>query len=329
MKQTSFYTFLLYLVFFAFLFPDYLFADDTTSTGVLDTFENYEIAVKDICESPNVPWANYRNALTLTVIKPNYPSLEWNAVSTEWQRFPSTVKTDSERKVLEEYLSPEKLDAATFSSVKLAGAEYRKIMDDTYACAVINGRIHVLSTLRKLIEKQNTGMTEIRIKLKTLEEALIQERQRRGCKEIRVTGFDSKRELLDATMYQYCVYRHYMTYIRDTLQYKANTLLMNEKNVRAALGAQSVNVINTDHYLTVSDNLMAQIESEIARARDVYSQAFVAYGEMERTYGIHILLEVLTDDYIQFRENLKNFMNPVSQFFQKVVNAQSKNPPPQ
>ena len=205
MKQTSFYTFLLHLVFLAFLFPDYLFADDTTSTGVLDTFENYEIAVKDICESPNMPWANYKNALTLTVIKPNYPNLEWDAVATEWQRFPSTAKTEAERKVLEEYLSPEKLDAATFSSVKLAGAQYRKIMDDTYACAVINGRIHVLMTLRKLIEKQNTGMTEIRTRLQTLEEALIATRQNRGCKEIAVSGLDSKKELLDATMYQYCV----------------------------------------------------------------------------------------------------------------------------
>jgi hypothetical protein len=49
---------------------------------------------------------------------------------------------------------------------------------------------------------------------------------------------------------------------------------------------------------------------------------------MERTYGIHILLLVLTDDYVQFRTNLKNFMHPLSQFFQKAVNAQSKKPPP-
>lgn len=303
--------------------------EDVDDPWLIRSFVDYNKAVTDICESSSVPWANYKNALTLRIIKPEYPELSGATIAKTWQQLVNDGITPEAKNRIQTELNTTPLGSSSlFSSVKLAGVQYRKIMDETYACAVLNSRSNILQTLRLQIEKNGSEMSEIRTKLKSAEDAMKKAKQLNWCKDTVIKGNDAKRELLDATMFQYCVYRHYLAYIETNLRENANTLILEENDSRKNLWVNSIALENTDQYVIIVRSLVSQIESEIARANDVYSQALVAYSEMERTYGIHILLLVLTDDYIQFRRNLKNFMNPLSQFFQKAVNVQSKNPPP-
>lgn len=64
---------------------------------------------------------------------------------------------------------------------------------------------------------------------------------------------------------------------------------------------------------------------EIVAAKRTYPIALTAFVEMDRTYSAHILLEFIYDDYRTLRTNLRDFLNPISQLFYKVLNAQSAN----
>jgi uncharacterized protein YvpB len=46
---------------------------------------------------------------------------------------------------------------------------------------------------------------------------------------------------------------------------------------------------------------------------------------MERTYGMHLMLVVLYDDYVRLRDNLSSHFNSISQLLEKAYNAQNPN----
>lgn len=46
---------------------------------------------------------------------------------------------------------------------------------------------------------------------------------------------------------------------------------------------------------------------------------------MDQTYGAHILLVLIYDDYIRLRKAMSGYMNLSSQLYQKANNAQSTN----
>jgi hypothetical protein len=240
------------------LSPFALFAEESGASGFfIQTYADYQKAVKNVCESENVPWANYKNALTLKVIKPEYSELTGSQVATTWQKLPSEGKTSEAQSRLQTELDAKLLDPnSLFSSVKLAGVQYRKVMDETYACAVLDSRANVLRTLREQIEKNGTEMTEIRTKMKSAEAVIKKTKQEQGCKDITIKGHDTKRELLDATMYQHCVYRHYLAYVETNMRYQANTLIAQEQEARKTLGSKSIALRNTDQYLIIVNNLV-------------------------------------------------------------------------
>lgn len=78
-------------------------------------------------------------------------------------------------------------------------------------------------------------------------------------------------------------------------------------------------------YADLFSSYANQIQSNVARAQSTLPKALVAYREMERTYGVHIMLVIIYDDYLTLRQNLSTYLNAVSQFFEKAENAQSAN----
>ena len=68
---------------------------------------------------------------------------------------------------------------------------------------------------------------------------------------------------------------------------------------------------------------VSQIDREIIRVRQIYKTALVAYGEFERTYGLHLILTFIYEDYRTLRDNLKSLLNPIGQVIYKIQNAQS------
>ncbi len=67
------------------------------------------------------------------------------------------------------------------------------------------------------------------------------------------------------------------------------------------------------------------LQDELARAEKTLPKALTAYREMQRTYGVHILLVMILDDYMTLRNNLDLYLSNISQLFEKAHNAQDAN----
>ena len=67
------------------------------------------------------------------------------------------------------------------------------------------------------------------------------------------------------------------------------------------------------------------LRDELVRAETTLPKALIAYREMQRTYGVHILLVMILDDYMTLRNNLDLYLSNISQLFEKANNAQDAN----
>lgn len=72
-------------------------------------------------------------------------------------------------------------------------------------------------------------------------------------------------------------------------------------------------------------NRQNSIQNEMTRAENTLPKALMAYREMQRTYSVHILLVMITDDYLTLRSNLDLYLSNISQLFEKAHNAQDAN----
>jgi hypothetical protein len=73
-----------------------------------------------------------------------------------------------------------------------------------------------------------------------------------------------------------------------------------------------------------SSKVQSQITDEIEKVNKVFPVAFRAYAEYENNYTTHVLLELLKDDFIVFREELHKNLNPINQVVYKIKNAMRK-----
>ncbi|MEA3387530.1 MAG: hypothetical protein U9Q66_04055 [Patescibacteria group bacterium] len=58
-------------------------------------------------------------------------------------------------------------------------------------------------------------------------------------------------------------------------------------------------------------------------AKEVFNMAFLAYTEYENNFPIHLLLQILREDFIVFRQKLHEVLNPINQVTYKIVNCQN------
>lgn len=63
------------------------------------------------------------------------------------------------------------------------------------------------------------------------------------------------------------------------------------------------------------------IQDEIERVYKIFPIAFQAYSEFENNFTIHVLLELLKDDFYTYRKNLHKVINPINQVVYKISNA--------
>jgi hypothetical protein len=77
--------------------------------------------------------------------------------------------------------------------------------------------------------------------------------------------------------------------------------------------------------ITMIANLEKQkksdIKEEIEKAYKLHPIAFQAYSEYENNLPIHDLLTLLRNDFIEYRIDLHNNLNPISQLVYKISNA--------
>ncbi|NRH20569.1 hypothetical protein HOO68_00800 [Candidatus Gracilibacteria bacterium] len=297
----------------------------STSNEAKAQYEAYKKEAESYCDSNDRSWKGWNTLIP----KIDYPELEASAINKAMATWKADTRVIGDEKArLEADLNPSLIGEYTgFKALEVARIGYRSRMNSLFACAVVASRIDTLTDLQKNIEKKvKSKNSEVLQKLKNDAQKLNQTYNTLKCNVPK--GSDGSKEemitgLTNTSARQYCHYRHYLGY----LETRINTNLTEIQNIEKAVGQGSGTSISqtTGQWNASFMKYKIDLEKEIIRADTTLPKALTSFGEMDQTYGVHIMLTIIYDDYTRLRSALSEYMNLNSQIYQKAHNAQNPN----
>ncbi len=207
-----------------------------------------------------------------------------------------------------------------WKDIELAKEQYKTNMDWIYNCAVNKANFRWLSLVKKTInnypelkeyeniidQKQN----EIKMNLESSWESS-------KCK-LNSEKNDPiiKANVLKQATYELCRYNYYLEYLKEV---NDDISKLDESVI-----SDSENAVWINKILEIQSNKIQEINKEIEDAYRAFPIAFKAYSEYENYITSHILLELLRQNYLKFREELHKNLNPINQVVYKISNAMRK-----
>ena len=276
---------------------------------------------------------NVTNYCQLQANIPNKANL-WNGwesdslIKLKQVSYADITKQDIGDKAYIGYLSSIKSDPNRINSINLLSASpnfldkasyvYAETMNTIYACAVLNAKIKII---KNILENIPTNQSNIKLEMQKQLSIARSRIDPLFCRNISdgTNETSIKKQLLDNTMYQYCTYRYYLYYLESASKNNMNTYFAGKKG-DTTTPPQLATTDSAATYLQLQGNRITQ---EIAHVKEIFPQALVAYTEFERTYGSHIILTFIFQDYVDLRDTIKNLLNPIGQVIYKASNAQS------
>lgn len=331
----------------ALLLPVHLFAEEKGEIWniIIENYEQYQDISRRACGLTDEALKEVKPQLWKTAVdgKSSFSSQEF--------RYPSV---DGEATAIEEFyrnridaeqnptskanLQKEFDDIITakwiVKSISLASAAYRANMNTLYSCAIQNSKLNIIEQIEQYLPPDKR--TSIQNRLKTIKDQLSAE-MGQSCNRVVPEAWEGKdgsaeaqgtsmyrKQLLDKTAENYCYYRYYLEYINTKIV--RNYDRMRKQNEALWWETSKPNYSTNSAALELAA-VGKQIETEITRVKDAFPVALVAFRDFERTYGLHIVLTILIDDYQRTRDNLNYMISPMSQLMYKVYNSQSPSPP--
>ena len=300
-----------------------------TYAAIPQSYEEYISEVWLFCDSPDRSWAK-DNSLVPKIDYPKLNERAINATIAEWWK--SKSFSNDEKLRLKSDLDPIKIGEYTgFKTLEVARIAYRTRMNSAFSCAIISSRIKTMKVLQDIINKKIYNKeSEIHIKLKKEVDKLQIEVNKLTCNLPKTSWSDqtvSKTEeitvLINTTIHQYCQYRFYLGYLDSNISEKLRDVQEIENKIWKWEGTQIPK--NTDEWVNIAPRYHLDLSNEIIRADATLPKAIKSFQEMDQTYGAHVLLTLIYDDYIKLRKALSSYMNISSQLYQKANNAQSTN----
>ena len=289
------------------------------------TYENYNTGAVEYCDSSDRTWSQDSSL----VAKIDYPAFETTMVNITMAKWRNNNQVVGDEKLrLKSDLDMVRIgEFRWFKTLEVARIGYRTQMNALFACAVISSRIDTIDTLQKLIDKKiSSKESEIRQKLKKEADRLKKNLTTLKCNPPKSSDERGKWEmitpLINTASHQYCYYRHYLGYLDSNIGDVTRT-----QNIEKWIGTGSGTNISTVTSWWNAASLMYQsaLSQEIIRANTTLPKAIRSLIEMDQTYGAHILLTIIYDDYIRLRKSLSSYMNISSQLYQKANTAQHAN----
>lgn len=186
-----------------------------------------------------------------------------------------------------------------------AQTRYRTNMNNLYKCSLIQLRINALKEVIA-IPKAKVIQEKMDANIKQRIEKL--DRKKTICGNIDDVSTYNKRAVLQQSTYEICKYLNYLEYLDD----HTDTLW----NVTDA--EWKINIIR----LTADQSrLKNAIQDEFENSIKVFPLAFTAYSQYENNIGIHLMLELVREDFVVFRKRLHSVLWPISQLVYKANNA--------
>ena len=285
------------------------------------TYESYQTGSSEYCDSGQRPW-NTGSTLVPEIDYPEFTTTTVNAALARWRE--GTIGMSDDEKIrIRRDLDPVTIgEYRGLKTLEVSRIMYRTRLNSLFACGIVASRIDSIANLKELIVKKIKNKdSEIYQKLRKEVEKLEKKRNDLKCN---IEGSDGKKQemiinTINSSSHQYCHYRYYLSYLESNISdiTQAQTI---ESGIGQGAGTQIST--NTSGWVASSNRYSNDIAREINRADTTLPKAIRSWAEMDQTYGVHVLLTLVYDDYIRLRKALSSYMNISSQLYQKVNNAQ-------
>lgn len=286
------------------------------------TYEAYTKESQLYCDDAMKPWGT-GNTLVPKIDYPELSSTSVNATLTKWRDNNPSWMVGEEKSRLRADLDPVTIgEYSGFKALEVARIGYRSNMNRLFACAVLTSRYKTIKELQDIVNKKiKNKNSEILEKLKKESDKLIQEWKKLNCKS--EEKMEKIIEVVNTATLQYCHYRHYLGYLDSNITANLRDIQEIERRIGRWSGTQIAKT--TEEWANISPRYPRDLANEITRADTTLPKAIRTFQEMDQTYGAHIMLTFVYDDYKKLRDLLSKYMNQSSQLYQKAYNAQSTN----
>lgn len=242
----------------------------------------------------------------------------------------NTEKT--ERMYLEDY------------NLYIAKTLYRENMNNMYRCAILKSQNNAYRIVEQRLKTAYSGNLDS--KIAGQRDRLSQQIDRIDCQKAEIDSFQFKVHVLKESTFEMCKYLHFLEYLRTDHVNNFNNLLKEKeisKTVEEIIEANPEEWIEVylekwrdpEYELTEQNYTIWQIieldrdtrdemAKEIQHTKRVYEVAFQTYSNYENNLIVHILLEMIENDFMQLRNKLYAAISPINQVVYKIINAMSK-----
>jgi len=205
--------------------------------------------------------------------------------------------------------SYQELEAWDPTFLSLNQQKYRNNMNNLYKCALIQVQINSLNTV-KALEKDSDIASRIDTKINNQIESLVKT-QASLCTNIDDISLYNKTAVLQQSTYEVCRYINYLDYLDYYTDTIWNTLSSDENITTISLTSNQVSIKN-------------DIQNELDHTLKVFPLAYTAYSQYENNVTIHLVLELIREDFIILRSRLHSVLWPISQLVYKISNSMTR-----
>jgi len=219
-------------------------------------------------------------------------------------------------------------DKDAFSSLKTIKEIYKNTQNEIYKCWLISAQYNSMILLENLTKIDKTWTLKILIKNKIKPKIKRLKQINSQCKLTDKNISISKKNILDQSTFELCKYSFYLDYLKSYYSNINNILWLSDKKIdkmwnKAKLAYENMSY-NTNFITWLKSKIQNNIEDEYNHSYKIYKLAFTAYSEYQNNYPIHLILWLLKDNLIIYRENLYKAISPINQVVYKIIHAMSK-----
>jgi hypothetical protein len=300
------------LIAFIFWITNISFAEDSNYTI-------YQNRIKNICEEKSTVDNKY-------LYKPDWEVSSLLKNETVYENPDSKSGTWNEQASTRTWIS-EWFDAP-FIKAKWT---YKTNMNNMYKCALLKIQIKELQNIQKLIKVDTTWEIlksidqKINQKIMKLQTLAIDWRGSGSCTNTDKNKEFDKKEVLQNVTYETCKYVTYLDFLRS---YYTNTQNLLQKDTAKDTSIinkwlQAINWVSSiDSIRATYNKIWIDINREEKHAIETFPVAFQSYNEYAYNFPLHVLLQIVKEDLIIFRDKLNAVLNPINQVVYKISNAQ-------
>lgn len=259
----------------------------------------------------------------------NFSYAQWWCAAKNWQeRYNCEIKTycDIYKPKDKNYKSKDYFETDNTwekSLLENAKKKYRENQNDIYKCAIIKLQKNSYKIVKnKLLQIDKTWIVKsfidkkIDLKIKKLDAIAKNKKCILSSSREEWNSMQLKKELLKESAYEYCKYSFYLEFLKN-----------HYTNIKNANKDYFKGKEQNSYKVTKLSQIYAWYNSEIineqTHSSKVFWMAFQTYIDYENNFPVHILLELIKQDYIVLRRKLYEAISPIDQVVYKISNAMS------